>query len=88
MRGMDSDILNVSNKVVRCVNKRRKCFLTNEGTDCPVRGQFCMPEGLSRKELTIRQGSIWLRRILFGGGEEASLVILLKEQGPCQGSDG
>lgn len=50
MRSIDSYILKVS-KVQRCINRRRKCFLTNEGTGCLVRWQFHILEMFSRKEL-------------------------------------
>lgn len=67
--------------MVRCVNREGNAFWPTKGL---VRGQFCVPEGLSTKELATYQGYIWLKRILFWGGEEASLVILLKGQGPRQ----
>lgn len=49
-------ILNVS-KFLRCVTKRRKCFLRNEVMGCPGGGNSRSSlEVFRRKELTICQG--------------------------------
>jgi hypothetical protein len=49
MRGMDSSILN-ARKVLRCVNKKRKCTLKNEGMNCFLRQQFHILEVFRRKQ--------------------------------------